>query len=287
MPDLSISEQLMYTTVRIECEYEKGGYGTGTGFFFIFKENSETGMHIPVIITNRHVIEDSNVGKATVGRLIFCTKNADGSPNDKGHYAVTIHDFYNAWKIHPDPSADLCAMPLMLAVNAAKVQGKDLFYIPFDKSLLPNDKFYEDCSSLEEIIMIGYPNGLWDEVNNKPIFRRGITATDLHFDYDGRKEFLIDCACFPGSSGSPVIIYNPSGYTDKRGNISFGRPRIVFLGVMHAGPQATIAGEVKVVDVPAAIVKKPMALAMIPNNLGFVIKSSRILELEHEFDSLP
>ncbi len=284
MQKLSVSEQLMYTTVRIECEYERGGYGTGTGFFFKFMENAESNTYIPVIITNRHVIEDNRFGKATTGRLIFCTANEDGSPNDKDHYAVIIQNFYSAWKVHPDKSADLCAMPLILALNVALRNHKKLFYIPFDQSLLPNQKFFEECSSLEEIIMIGYPNGLWDEINNKPIFRRGITATDLHYDYDGKKEFLIDCACFPGSSGSPVIIYNPTGYSDKNGNIYFGTPRIVFLGVMHAGPQATISGEIKVVDVPAASTQKPVAVSTIPNNLGYVIKAIRVLELEHQFE---
>ena len=47
---------------------------------------------------------------------------------------------------------------------------------------------------------------LIDEVNNKPVVRKGITATDIRLDYNGRKEFLIDAACFHGSSGSPVFL---------------------------------------------------------------------------------
>lgn len=38
-------------------------------------------------------------------------------------------------------------------------------------------------------------------------FRRGITATNINFDYNGKKEFVIDAACFPGSSGFPVFIW--------------------------------------------------------------------------------
>lgn len=36
MSNLSMSEQLMYITVRIECQYANGTSGTGTGFFFRF-----------------------------------------------------------------------------------------------------------------------------------------------------------------------------------------------------------------------------------------------------------
>jgi len=53
---LSITEQLSYATVRIECEYNNGGLGTGTGYFFIFKDDKASNTHIPVVITNKHVI---------------------------------------------------------------------------------------------------------------------------------------------------------------------------------------------------------------------------------------
>lgn len=52
--------------------------------------------------------------------------------------------------------------------------------------------------------MVGYPDGIWDEFNNQPIVRRGITATHPKNDFNGKGEFLIDAVCFPGSSGSPV-----------------------------------------------------------------------------------
>ena len=41
------------------------------------------------------------------------------------------------------------------------------------------------------------------------------------------KKFLIDAACFPGSSGSPVIMYNTVGYTDKAGNLTLGIADVV------------------------------------------------------------
>jgi len=44
--------------------------------------------------------------------------------------------------------------------------------------------------------MIGYPSGLWDTKNNLPIVRKGITATTPYFDYNGKREFLVDIAAF-------------------------------------------------------------------------------------------
>src|SRR5687767_4257067 len=102
---------------------------------------------------------------------------------------------------------------------------------------------------LESITMVGYPNGLWDQANNLPIFRRGVLATDYKRDWNGRKEFLIDAACFPGSSGSPVMLFDVGSYHNRQG-MHVGGSRIKLLGVLYAGPQHTVKGEVKIVHVP-------------------------------------
>ncbi len=128
--------------------------------------------------------------------------------------------------------------------------------------------------AFEEIYMIGYPRGLWDETNNMPIVREGITATAPYLDYNGAKEFLIDIAAFGGSSGSPVFLYNSSGYADKSGSINVGRSRLFLLGVLYAGPQFTIDGEV-IKLVPGTSSEK--VKSQIQMNLGYVIKSSEIL----------
>jgi len=36
--DLTISEKLTYSTIRIECNDGNGNISTGTGYFFRFKE---------------------------------------------------------------------------------------------------------------------------------------------------------------------------------------------------------------------------------------------------------
>ena len=110
-----------------------------------------------------------------------------------------------------------------------------------------------------------------------PIVRKGITATNISYDYNGKKEFLIDAASFPGSSGSPVLICNVGGYRDKKGNLNWGNSRVFFVGVLYAGPQLTITGDIRIVTVPE-LQQKAMSVASIPNNLGFIIKSQRILD---------
>lgn len=274
--DLSITEQLQYSTVRIECEHSDGGISTGSGYFFRFKENKDNDEHIPVVITNKHVING-----AVRGRLILTKMNESGEPLDTEHFKIDIEDFESYWKKHPDSDVDLCAMPIAPFLNAAESRGQRIFYISLDKSLIPSGTQLEELSALEDIVMVGYPNGIWDSTNNKPIFRKGVTATHPFFDYNGKKEFMIDAACFPGSSGSPVFLLNEGGYRDKKGNTYLGATRIYILGTLYAGPQHTATGEVKIINIPTT--QKPVAVSSIPNNLGLIIKSSRIKELEDLF----
>ena len=51
----------------------------------------------------------------------------------------------------------------------------------------------------------------------------------------------------------------------------------MLLGVLYAGPQLTVTGEIKVVTVPN-IQQKAMSVSHIPNNLGYIIKSDTILD---------
>jgi hypothetical protein len=274
MNNLSLSEQLTYSTVRIECELKGGGLATGTGFFFNFLEDKENNTHVPVVITNKHVIKD-----ALKGRLIITKANSAGEPLDKEHFTVLFDNFESFWRLHPESEVDLCAMPIAPFLNEAKRKGEKLFYIPFTKDLLPTDKQKEDFSALEDILMIGYPNGIWDSVNNMPLLRKGSTATHPNFDYNGKREIIIDIAAFPGSSGSPVLIFNEGGYRDKKGNTYLGSSRAILLGILYAGPQYTATGEI----ILSPNFQRPIAVSQIPVNLGLIIKADRILDLEELF----
>lgn len=266
---LSLADQLMYSTVRIECYLQNGTGSTGTGFFFRFLESGET--HVPAIVTNKHVVEG-----AVVGRFIMTLANDNGDPIDTSHFPIQINNLQSSCIYHPDPEVDLCIIPIAGILQRANELGKTFFYISLDSKLLPSNQQVDELDSIEDITMIGYPNGLWDEVNNMPIVRKGVTASPPKYDHNGKEEFLIDAACFPGSSGSPVFILNQGSFTHKNGVVIGSR--IYLLGVLYAGPQFTSTGEITVTNIPTS--NRPISVSRIPMNLGYVIKSKKILDFE-------
>ena len=271
---LTPSEQLTYSTVRIECETATGT-STGTGFFYNFADQGK--QHVPAIVTNRHV-----VAGAIRGRIFLHTCDAQGAPVPGQHFGYTLDHFANAWTPHPNATVDLCAFPIAVLHRDANARGKRLFYKAVNASVTATTSLFAELTALEDIVMIGYPTGIWDSKNNMPIIRRGITATPPNLDYEGRQEFMIDTACFPGSSGSPVFLYNVGSYANRDGGTVIGS-RIALLGILYAGPQFTAEGELEIVTVPTQ--QRVVSRALVPINLGVVIKATRLADFQGIFAS--
>jgi len=264
--DMSISDLISSSTVRIETFDQNSG--TGTGFFFDFDPQTQETLDSLAIVTNWHVVEE-----VQNGQFILTKKDKNGEPINTEHLTIFLDKFESHWIPHPDPEIDLCILPIKSIKHLIK---EDFFYASFDASLIPSQEEIESLCAIEEIIMLGYPDGLWDTYNNKPIVRKGITATNPRLTYCGDEEFLIDAASFPGSSGSPILIYNIGQYLDKNDNHYFVKYRVILLGILYEGPQYNAEGTIERV----AIKKKNIVTTQIPINLGAAINSSKILDFE-------
>lgn len=189
--------------------------------------------YIPCIVTNKHVISG-----AVTGIFHITIADENGNPILGNYEKVKFDDFEKIWIKHPSFDIDLAILPIAPILMKMRSTGKEPYFIPLDKNILPTNELLEELSPMEDIVMIGYPNGLWDRKHNLPIIRKGITATHPKLNYNGKMEFLIDAACFPGSSGSPVFLANLGSFTGKNGSLMAGF-RIALLGTLYAGPQHT------------------------------------------------
>lgn len=271
--NMSISEMLTYSTVLINCQYADGSVGSGTGFIVNLCNKPEEKTCIPVLITNNHVVNNS---VRTV--FEFCKADENGKPLDTESFSFNYSGAGNKWIPHPNKNIDLCCLPLGPALNELAKTDIKIFYIPLETDLIPTESKINELSAIEDVVMIGYPIGISDQYNHKPVIRRGITATHPKKDYQGQKHILLDMACFPGSSGSPVFIMNQGSYATPSG-ITVGN-RIYLLGILFGGPQYTAQGILSFANVPNI----PKPIVNIPTNLGVAIKSSEILEFEKILD---
>jgi len=264
---------LIRTTIRIEVK-TKDGIATGTGFFYQFEID---GAKIPVIVTNKHVIKDGSEGV-----LIFSVADNEGNIIEAKKHNLTITEFEKAWILHPDNNIDLCIMPLAQILEETLKQNINVVCNVLRKEDIINDKEIKDLSKLEDVTIIGYPDGIWDSYNNLPILRRGITATPICYDFENTPKFLIDAAIYGGSSGSPVFIFNQGSYSIN--NALYAGSRMKLVGIVYAVAQHMITGEMKIIDIPT--VNKPISIMQIPNNLGVVIKANQLFAFEEIIENI-
>ena len=214
-----ISTQLLYTTVPIFAVNGDNSLSYGTGF--IFSVNEGEGISIPLLITNYHVLENAIGGYAELHIGI------NGKPTNRSIKVQFDRTIIDGNKLG---NLDLIAIPLASTLMDSQKRGIEIFFRSVDQHMLPTVEQQEDFAAIEDVIFIGYPNSIYDEKNKISIIRQGITATPIWNSFRGEEVFLIDAGVFPGSSGSPVFIYNRNLHPEK--NAVVIGSRLLFVGVL-------------------------------------------------------
>ncbi|KZS60427.1 hypothetical protein [Mycobacterium pseudokansasii] len=196
----------------------------GTGFI--------TGFSTPdnrfALVTNRHLTDIPWVEPNRDGTVLKSVKvELWQSKNLRIEFDIQDPTTY----FHVDPYIDICVIPFGPAIDT-NAKG-----YPFDKieNLIPDlsAEFLEfkhglsweyllECETLwgelgpgESVAFPGYP--IWfDRLQNRPVFRSGVIASDPQTDYrsnsgeptihDGNQQILFDAFSTNGNSGSPVFV---------------------------------------------------------------------------------
>ena len=219
-----LSTELLFTTIPIRTNINNVGIN-GTAFI-ISIPTTDTQSSIPILVTNYHVIK----GFANIYADFFQSDSSNGKPitSKKISLKISSSDFCI------NEQLDVAFIPIAPALTELLSKGIHIFYKSLDKNLVYSSEKEKSLAAIEEVTFIGYPYGLKEVSNNFPIARRGITATPI-WSSDSDRTFLIDAGVFPGSSGSPVFIYNQGMYSD--GNSTTVGTRLVFLGMIKSSIQ--------------------------------------------------
>ena len=222
------------------------------------------GSPAPILITNKHVLAGATSVTFTMPR------GQNGEPISAGT-RITVTDFSEVtWHGHPRDDVDIAAMKFAPIVGEMVLADAPPFYRAFGSELLLSNVAAQELDSIEFVTFIGYPSGLFDQASMLPIARRGQTATPIFNDYNQLPAFLIDASVFPGSSGSPVLIFDRGMYATRDGETQVGS-RIMLAGVVAAVHTRTVMGEIRITSNAYATFDDMI-------DLGIVFKSSAIQE---------
>lgn len=195
---MTISD-INFTTTKIKILKSGEALWTASGFFF--RHNN-----IKYLATNRHVIideEEKHFPDALQIRLHTdrneLTKNEELEiPLYKGSKRL--------WLQHPEYSRNRCdAILIPLDKTSLKKEGLIKFNstsITFIGSEIINTK---DVNSFVNVVVVGYPLGFCDEINNLPVYRKAMISSCYGVNFKGAPYFLIDANLHEGTSGSPVV----------------------------------------------------------------------------------
>lgn len=202
MNEQSFQHHIPYISARIEMELQNET-NIATGFFYFARVLLDNGRRSDrlLLISNRHVFQNLNGMFDQNCRLrIRLNRSKDNGTPDFGNvYTYSQNGFYNLYS-HPDPMVDLACLDVTNFLKTKNLYLKHLH----DAFLRPIN--YEKVLVGSDVIYVGYPNGLFDNVNNLPLVRRGSIASIPHRDFNGHGHIVLDAQIFNGSSGSPVFV---------------------------------------------------------------------------------
>jgi hypothetical protein len=245
-----LTKSWVYATVPIHNPQNE----TGTGFLvsrLIDKDQVRV-----FLVTNKHVIHRDSNERISVHHVEchFNTKEPDGTAGTvAGDIPLLGANGSRRFREHADRDTDVFALEVtdVMRLNP-KIEKKWASYDSFAEQSKRDEL---DITVGEEVVTIGYPLGLRQGTTNFPLLRQGIIATRIGYPIldkvknpDGSlrdrnlRAFLIDGACIPGSSGSPVVLKPVIGRHVKN-TIQLGSAPSVLLGIVAETKYAPVEVE--------------------------------------------
>ena len=170
--------------------------GTATGFFYA------RGGDV-FLVTSRHVVAEAPNGVRPDHLRLRLHTDAKRDPTLNVERDIPLYVAgRRKWHEHPTNSSgavDVIVIELdaQLAplLQQLKPLSRDSFF-PRNRLVVPPG---------EDVMIMGYPLGASDLINNLPIVRHASVATAYGVNFDGEPAFFVDGNLHRGMSGSPVL----------------------------------------------------------------------------------
>lgn len=223
-----INNNFLYAVSHIETRFVKEGAETqvrcGTGFFVTKGDKG-------YFITNRHVID---ITRETGGEryqgyeldsVVFDIRKYD----ERNHTVVTQNVVVNEFnQMVPNDVHDDVACLYNFVVQGQGVTIENAFEF---EMLADTDCINNQINVCDSVAAIGFPDAVYDHLNNMPILRAGVVSSDPRLNYSPNNNYMGRIIAYEafstgGASGSPVIALQ-KGFrlgTGLNGSADFFRP---------------------------------------------------------------
>jgi len=199
VPTLPVSVDSLNMTVTViqpgikSLSGKPSQIGSATGFFFEHKNTF-------YLITNRHVVIDED-DHFYPDHLTLRVHTSNKVLTQNRNVQVPLYDRKGGrrWLEHPTLGSEVDVVAIKIRDF---VSSKDVLS-PWDET-----SFFPSAYVIgvgETVVVLGYPLGFYDIINNLPIARSGTVATPFGVPFEDRPFFLVDSRLDKGTSGSPVI----------------------------------------------------------------------------------
>lgn len=239
-----LDKQILYISTPLTMKWKNHCY-TASGFFFQYSSPiEEKKLSNYWLVTNRHAIyaeDKENQKHYLMDSITFKIRCEKKESQDIVWFEITMSkDEIQAYtKVLSNYNIDIAVIDICEKVNQFIKESPDnliLYALPITEQEFPNNNKFpiEVC---DDIAVIGYPSGFYDEKNLFPIVKNGTIASMWGANFRGRQGFAIDAKLFPGSSGSLVITKPRREDLDDNGRLIFKKEKVFYcLGVFSGEP---------------------------------------------------
>lgn len=270
----SVGDRISSITTLI-VSTSPGGNSMGTGFFYHQLEDrppSSEPRWLAIermwLVTNRHVVLGPPEHEALPSSLTFHLRRVAAAKLEWLPIALDTAEIVRRSKCHSNPRVDVCAIEVLDLVTA-RIKANEAL-VPWS-AVSKNDLPGEGSPAVDtgdDVLIVGYPRGYYDDVNLVLIVKSGIIASKWNAPFGGNPVFMIDAKLFPGSSGS-IVITKPRDVALIGGQIKVAKDKqFNFLGVYSGEPR----GEGPRVDLEDFVIVRKVGF-----NLG-VVWYGRLIE---------
>ena len=196
------ADKTVFSTIKIFTINKDGTAGFGTGFLFDFDSNTKDSLMKGFLVTAAHLVKGVDsiaMVVRTVGKKYNFMNNAELDT----FFLAGINQII---LFHPDPKVDLAIIPVSMILQSISGRDRRLAhnFLSF-KDMVSADDLYS-MTSIEELLIVGFPMGIESISMKLPIARRAITATPYNLARENGGKFFTDFPASPGCSGGPVFL---------------------------------------------------------------------------------